>query len=348
MRYLILALMIAMVPHLSAQPQLSPLPITSYDYAIPENNVSAIALATGGINVTDARDPFASYGNPALLAKNDATMLYLAYRLADETNLSFWDAVSVSNFLSEKQFKYFTMVAKQAAFSYQPMASINISEYDEVTQKSLYYDYKLDKVQLSLGISDHNWPSIHAGLNMKYLSGRLVYLAEQRQGSQFIREHFIDDKVKGFSTDLGLVYKTGDTVFGVTAYDLVSRLWWENYPAKSIQRRIATGVQYGTGASSTTFGIQSKISRNPETTYHMGYSYRVNWDTSSLSSDETIRQGMDLRAGLYSRDFYGADNINITLGSGYYYQMFRFDFSLNTKGLKLAESEFLFSLGLGF
>jgi hypothetical protein len=348
MRYLFLALMTLGVLALGAQNQLSPLPITSYDYAIPENNVSAIALGMGGMNVTDPLDPFASYGNPALLAKNESTLLYLAYRMADDEKLSFWESVNVSNFLSEKQFKYFTLAAKQVALSYQPMAAINISEYDTSTGQSMYYDYKLDKVQLSVGISDNNWPNINAGLNMKYISGRLVYLVEHRQGSQFIRDHFIDDKVKGFSTDLGLVYRAGDTVFGLTAYDILSRLWWENYPAKSIQRRIATGVQYGSGASKTSFGVQSKISSDPETTYHMGYSYRVNWDTSSLSSDEVVSQGMDLRAGLYSRDFYGADNINLTLGSGYNYQMFRFDFSLNTKGLKLSDSEFLFALGVGF
>jgi hypothetical protein len=74
----------------------------------------------------------------------------------------------------------------------------------------------------------------------------------------------------------------------------------------------------------------------------------VDWDTSSLSSDQTVKQGLDVRLGAYSEDFYGANNINFTLGSGYYYKMFRFDFSLNSKGLKLADSEFLFSLGLGF
>ncbi len=345
MRYFALALLLLSSVLLFGQ---SPLPITSYDYAIVENNVSPIALGMGGLNVTDALDPFSSYGNPALLANNENTYLYMSYRLADNEDLSFWEAVNVSNFLGEKQFKYFTLAAKQVAFSYQPMASVNISEFDPSTGQSLYYDYKLDKVQLSLGIADKNWPDITAGLNLKYLGGRLVYLVEHQQGSQFIRDHFIDDKIKGFSTDLGFTYKTGDTVFGLSAYDLVSRLWWENYPAKSVQRRLATSVQYGGGASKTSFGVQSKISSKPETTYHAGYSYRVNWGTTSLSGADPIQQGLDLRAGLYSRDFYGADNINVTLGSGYYYQMFRFDFSLNTKGLKLKESEFLFSLGLGF
>ncbi|MDD4686555.1 MAG: hypothetical protein PHH38_00520 [Candidatus Cloacimonetes bacterium] len=327
---------------------LSPLPIGSYDYATIENNVSAIALGLGGINVTDPGDPFASYGNPALLANNQSTMLYLAYRLADEEEHGFWETVNVSNFLNEKQFKYFTLVAKQFAISYQPMASINISEFNAERNQSLYYDYKLDKIQMSIGITDNSWPNITAGLNLKYLSGRLVYLAEHLEGNQMIREHFIDDKVKGFSTDLGFSYETGDAVFGLSAYDLVSRLWWENYPAATIQRRIAAGVQYGKDASKTSIGVQSKISSKPETTYHLGYNYNMNWDTNSLSNNQSVEQGLDIRIGTYSKDFYGADNINFTLGSGYYYQMFRFDFSLNTKGMKLADSEFLFSLGMGF
>lgn len=347
MKYGFMILISLMICTMAAQ-TISPLPITDYDYAIPANNVSAIAIGMGGINVTNQRDPFASYGNPALLANGDTTTLYMAYRIADDANMGFWDAVNVSNFLREKQFKYFSLVVKQGAVSYQPMASVNISAIDPETNRTMYYDYKLDKLQFSLGMTDKAWPSLTAGFNVKYLTGRLVYLVERLEGHQFIREQFIDDKVKGFSSDLGLTYRTGDVVYGISAYDLFSRMWWENYDSVSLQRRIAAGVQYGSGASKTSFGIQSKISSKPETTYHMGYSYAMNWDSNDFYSDEQIRQGMDLRIGFYSDDFYGADNINLTLGGGYHYQVFRFDFSLNSKGLKIADSEFLFSLGMGF
>lgn len=345
MKYIVLVLLCISTLTLAAQ---SALPIDTYDYAIPENNVSTIAIGMGGINVTNPDDPFASYGNPALLANNEKTLAYLAYRLSNQEELSFGEATSVSNFLKDKQFKYFTLVTKQAAFSYQPMAAINISAFDPETNKTLYYDYKLDKLQLSLAMSDKNWPMLTAGVNVKYLSGRLVYLVEHLENSQFIREDFIDDKVKGVSGDIGLTYTRGDVVYGVTAYDVLSRLWWENYDSVSLERRFATAIQYGGGASKTSFGIQSKIASSPETTYHIGYTYAMNWDSQEFMGDEEVNQGMDLRFGVYSHDFYGADNINLTLGSGYYYQMFRFDFSLNSRGLKLADSEFLFSLGLGF
>ncbi|HOH98234.1 MAG TPA: hypothetical protein PL188_08015 [Candidatus Cloacimonadota bacterium] len=331
--------------HLSAQ---APLPITSYDYAIPENNVSAIAIGMGAMNVTNTDDPFASFSNPALLANGESTQLFTSFRLANDKDITFWEAAQISNFLRDKQFKYFTLVAKQAAFSYQPVAKVNISAWNAAQDSSKYFDYQLDKVQISLGVTDKNWPDLSGGLNLKYLSGRLVYLSERKVGTMMVREAFIDDKVKGFSTDLGLTYKTGDVIMGVTAYDLISRLWWENYPSKSIQRRIGIGSQYGTGSSKVMMGVQSKISKTPDTTYHIGYVNTFNWDSTDFSDNSTIKQGLDIRVGVYSKDFYGTDNINFTLGGGYYYKLFRFDFSLNNSGLRLADSEYLFALGAGF
>jgi hypothetical protein len=346
MKYLLLSLICMISAGLWAQ--VSPLPITSYDYATPENNVSAIAIGMGAMNITNSTDPFASFSNPALLANNEHTHLFASFRLANEEEVSFWEAASISNALRDKQFKYFTAVAKQVAFSYQPVASVHISELDAAAGKSLYYDYKLDKVQLSMGITDKNWPHLALGLNLKYLSGRLVFLEERIQGNEFQRINFIDDKVKGFSSDLGFIYKHPDFTYAITAYDLMSGLYWENYPTKSIQRRIATGMQYGSGRSKTTLGVQSKISKNPDTTYHLGYSNGLSWDSTDFTNDSTVDQGMDFRVGIYSRDFYGADNINFTFGGGYYYQLFRFDFSLTAQGLKMADSEFLFALGIGF
>lgn len=323
------------------------LPIDSFDYALPENNVSTTALGMGGLNLTDAGDPFASYGNPALLGFNDATNFYVAYRLSDKKKHDFGEIVSVSNVLKANQFKYFVVNAGQFAFSYQPMASINISELDEVQNKALYHDYRLDKLQFSAGITDKKLPNMTAGINLKYLNGRLVYLTERLEGSNLVRERFIDDKVKGISGDIGLYGRYGESSYGISFYDVLSRMWWENYPSESIQRRVAAGAQYGMGASKTYVGIQSKIAKKPETTYHVGYSYGIVSESGGFGNTDAVTQGLDMRIGLYSHDFYGADNINLTLGGGYFYQVFRFDFSLNSRGLKLADSELLFSIGLG-
>ncbi len=96
-----------------------------------------------------------------------------------------------------------------------------------------------------------------------------------------------------------------------------------------------------------SLGTQGKISQTPEPTYHLGFQYLWGWESSAFSSGQNVSQAFTLRAGLYSSDFYGIQNINYTLGAGYNYNVFRFDFAINNKGLRLRDSEYLFSLGLG-
>ncbi|MDP2172570.1 MAG: hypothetical protein Q8M98_11435 [Candidatus Cloacimonadaceae bacterium] len=322
------------------------LPIREYDYAIPENNVSPMAIGLGGMNITNGGDYYGSYSNPALLADNQISALVTSFRVADEKAMGFWEATQISNALKPKQFKYFSLVTKQAAWTYQPVASVHISEITAGGDSSRYYDYQLDKVQMSLAAKDDSWQSIRAGINIKYLTGRLVYLKEHRVGSNLVRDAFIDDKVKGFSTDVGLTMREEDFTFGLTAYDLFSRLYWENYDSKPIQRRVALGVQYASGSSILMGGVQGKTSKQTDTSIHFGFQNTWSWGSQNLQGDSTS-QGLVLRLGLYSQDFYGTSNINYTLGSGYNYNVFRFDFSMNNRGMKLRESEYLFSLGIG-
>ncbi|MBP7309762.1 MAG: hypothetical protein KA984_00555 [Candidatus Cloacimonetes bacterium] len=319
--------------------QQAALPITSYDYALPENYVSPIGMGTGAFNLTNGDDPFAAYSNPALLADNEISSFSTSFRLKNEDDISFWEAASIGNTLRGKQFKYFVLNSKMVSFGYQPVASVNISEITGASSK--YYDYKLDKLQFSIGGKDKKYNRLGAGLSAKYLSGRLVYLAEHIVGDNMVRDAFIDDKVKGFSTDLAFTYDAGDITYAACAYDLFSRLYWENYDSESITRRMAIGMGYDKNNSHFNAGIQNRIAKDAETSYHLGYGYQ--WDMGS----STQRQTMDLRLGTYSHDFYGADNINFTLGGGYYYKNFRFDFSLNSIGMKLADSEYLFALSLG-
>ena len=311
------------------------LPITSYDYALPENNVSPICIGMGGLNVTNTNDFFASYTNPALIGSNDKSALLTSFRLADNDKLTFAQAASLSSALNSKQFKYFTLLTKQSAWTYQPMARVHISEMQQ--GKVLYYDYQLDKVQATLAASDKSWQPIGFGMNLKYLAGRLVYL----HGADFI-----DDKVRGFSSDIGLTLQTGSMTYGVAAYDLISRMWWENYDAVSLQRRIALGAQYQSDNLTLNGGLQGKLSRSTDTTFHLGMQY--GWDMGvRRSGGSKTAQGLAVRLGMYSHDFSSTSAINYTFGSGYNYNILRFDFSLNNSGLKIKDSEYLFSLGVG-
>lgn len=345
MKKLILAILLLWIAMLSAQ--LTPLPITEYDYHKPANEISPIAIGMGGLNITYPNDYYSSYGNPALLASATSTALALSYRLTSEEQFTFTQAMQISNALKEKQVKYFTLSSKHAAVSYQPVSSVHISSWDEGGSISNYYDYQLDKWQLSFAMKDPEREKLAAGLNVKYLSGRLVYLKERVQGSSFIRESFIDDKVKGFSTDLGFTIEQGNFIWAGVVYDLYSQLYWENYNSEHLTRRSALGMEFKNGNLSLLAGLQGKIAKEPDTSYHFGLVQDWNWKSGKYGSDKETSQSILLRLGMYSQDFYGTGNINYSLGSGYNYNLFRFDFALTNKGMRLKDSEYLFSIGVG-
>ena len=330
--------------------QQPPLPITEYDYTLPGNNVSPITMGMGGMNVTSMADAYASYNNPALLAGSNITSFSVSFRLAANDKLSFWKAMQISNALREKQFQYFSIATKQVGFSYQPVANVHLSEWSAVGDTSRYYDYKLDKIQMSIAAKDSKYTTLQAGLSLQYLSGRLIYLREHRLGNNLVRDAFIDDKVKGFSSDLGFTYKPGNMVIGATVYNLFSRLYWENYDSKPIQRRVGMGLEYENNNLKLLLGMQSKIAKAPDTSYHMGLEYAWNWNSGGggYGQEASANQGMVLRTGMYSADFYGTKNINYTFGTAYNYNLLRFDVSMSNQGMELRNSKYLFSIGIGF
>lgn len=343
-----LVLLLTSAAQLFAQ-TLPALPIAEYDYHIPANQVSAIAMGMGGLNLTNAADYFISYDNPALLVDNNGTAFATSFRLKSESEMNFSDLIKVSNLLRDKQFMYFTLITKNSAWSYHPVASTHISDIytaGDVTY-SEYYDYQLDKAQMSIAAKDDKYPGLAGGLNLKYLTGRLVYLKQRRSGSNWVNiESLIDDKVKGASSDIGLTWTEDRMVWGACFYDVLSRLWWENYSFESLQRRAALGFQYQGDNYALLLSTQGKLSSSPETTYHLGFVKNWSWGGSS-SSGKTSDQNLVLRAGLYSKDFNGTGNINYTLGSGYNYNMFRIDFAMTNDGMQLRDSQYLFSVGVG-
>ncbi len=321
------------------------LPVQEYDYHIPANIVSPITLGMGGVNVTNGADYFSSYDNPALLADNEGTAIATSFLLKNKEDMSFTDLMQSSNLLKDKQFMYYTLIAKSSAWTYQPVSSVHVSEINGTSSK--YYDYQLDKLELSIAAKDENYTHLAGGLSLKYLTGRLVYLQERLSGSNMIREKFIDNKVKGVSGDIGFTWQEDKVVLGLCAYDFLSRLWWESYDSKSLQRRAAMGIQYNMDNLALMGSVQGKLAKTSETTYHFGLIKNWTWTQDSGPNGKPVEQNLIIRSGLFSKDFNGTKNINYTLGSGYNYNMFRVDFALTNDGMQLKDSQYLFSIGVG-
>jgi len=317
------------------------LPGLNYDYHTTEHAVSAITLGMGGLNLTNAADYFTSYDNPALLADNQGSAFATSFRLTKKENLSFADLTDVRNLLHDKQFMYFTLITKNAAWSYHPVTSINISEGASYPN-SRYYDFQLDKLQLSIAAKDDRSSRLAGGINLKYLTGRLIYLKVNNGAS----DGLIDNKVKGISGDIGFTWDEDRYKWGACLYDLYSKLWWEDYDSKSLKQRAALGFQYLGDNYSLMASLQGKIAKEAETTYHFGFVKNWSWKVTGADSKE-IEQSIVLRSGLFSRDFDGTKNISYTLGSGYNYSMFRIDFAMTNEGMRLRDSKYLFSIGAG-
>ncbi|MDD2331256.1 MAG: hypothetical protein PHI68_01245 [Candidatus Cloacimonetes bacterium] len=329
----------------------SGLPITEYDYHTPAGSVSPVTIGFGGLNVAYAGTYFDAYDNPALLADNEHSSIVLSFRMKEESKLKFEEAIQFSNALKDKQMKYLSLITRNAAWSYQPMASINISEINAEQNRIRYYDYQLDKWQISYAGRDKQWDMISAGINLKFLTGRLVRISQVKNGTDWIvdqNEYFIDDKVKGFSGDLGMTVDQGSMVYGVAFYDVYSKLFWENYDSAELKRRAAAGFAYKSGGLALMAGLQGLIAKETDTTFHFGLVQDWTWQTEDYFSDSPANQNFVLRLGMYSDKFNGTENITYTLGSGYYYNFFRFDFALRNNGMKLKDSEYIFSLGAGF
>ncbi|HNX00490.1 MAG TPA: hypothetical protein PKK33_03890, partial [Candidatus Cloacimonadota bacterium] len=201
------------------------------------------------------------------------------------------------------------------------------------------FDYGLQNVQMSFGGTSGKEQVFAGGLTVKYLYGRLVYLTRDDVEMNF--HDFVDDKVKGFSTDLGFAYKGQATRIGLAFYDLVNGLYWQTESNKTLTRRGAFGVQVGEDDLRMLAGAITTLEKDPITTYHFGIIKEV-----SLQGKTQDKQTIGFRAGAYSDKFDRSDDITYSFGTGYNYKTFRIDFSVAGPGLDLSKSRYLASISL--
>lgn len=316
-------------------------PIQRFDYHTPDHNPSPVVTAMGGLNLTDNTDYYMSYDNPALLAYNRTTSAAASFSVVKNDKFSPLQLMQVGTLLRNNQFAGLVFNTSTGAMMYQSVANIHLNE--QVIpgyNPKIYFDYTLQKVQMSFGgVSDKN-QNFAAGLTVKYLFGRLVYLSYDSP-VKFESHEFFDDKVKGISSDLGFAYKTESVRVGLVFYDLLNGLFWQTESNKSLTRRSAFGIQFGQNDLKVTSGVMTTLEKNSTTTYHFGLAKDV-----SLGGSPINRQSVGLRLGAYSDKFSDQQHIFYSVGSGYYFKTFRIDFSIVGPGLKIEQCNYLISASL--
>ena len=322
-------------------------PIFNYDYHNTENGHSPAALATGGLNITNPNGTHTAYGNPALLAFRDNTNIATTFRLYHDTN-SIYNSQGMppkNSFEWKKEhFTYLGVDAKRIGVSYSNLADLKVDrqEVNEDRITNYYADYYLDAYRISVA---DNTGGLSFGLSVSLLKGRMVYLSESSDNefAPFEREVFIDSKGLGYSIDFGAAVHYGALNYGLMIPNVLSRVYWQDEPNKSLDRKVQLAAQWGNEKNYIVSGISRKFDFKSPTIYHMGF--QQNFYYGAIKG---IEYYMPLRLGLYGKSFKNISDNVFSIGSGFTYSYFQFDSTYSITDIKNNHYMILSALSVGF
>ncbi len=319
--------------------QLTAFPIRRYEYHLPEKQVSAIALSLGGSHVTYENGSAPDYNNPAILAYLNGMKASVSYQMRNSGEENTGLTIENSNKLKRSQFVYANAFADLGAISFQPLA--DLSETNTYTDSgrvfSEYSSYSLNSVGFTYAEKRKN---SSFGLNFKYMFGRLVYKQDEITNGVIINEDFIDDRVHGFTTDFGVLYKSGNYSSGFVVYDILSQLYWKKSENVTLKQRFAFGNQIGNEEGAFISTVTGYVRKSMKQTYHFGLvkNYSILGSSTRNSS---------VRTGVYSRDFSSQKKIFVTMGSTYRYDKINFELSMVVNNLDIDTAKYLLTISFG-
>jgi hypothetical protein len=311
-------------------------PIRKYDFHRPAFTPSAITSGLGGHNVSYSADPYAAYNNPALTCFNKKSKFSMSLRSHEEVKASVGEILSAETLFKKSELAGMVFSGEKFSLSYIPLADIS-EEYRDTTGFHEYADYSLNSVNLSIGEmkGKNSW-----GITMKALWGRMVYMEDFADSLL----DFQDDKAMGFSTDLGFARRDGAMTYGITVYDVLSHLYWEDSSNKNLTTRYSVGSSYSANNNTLSLSWLGKISsfNVKDYTLHGGYSLRYpDLRLASYSGD------LLFRFGIYGDKFKKSEDTFLTWGMGLYLSSVRIDLSLINNDLSWKNNRYIVSISAG-
>ncbi len=317
-------------------------PVTSYDFQLPWLQVSPVTAGIGGLNLSLTGDPGILYSNPAMLAHSGTSVVSLGMKLQDRDQIDVVEMFNAANVLRKNQIVSLHMAAEGGGFGIRSLAAIDENRTwtdGEGNNLREHEDYRLTAYQIAMAQTEGR---LTYGLGFKYLNGRLVYLREQQQSGGWLTEDFVDDRLHGLSFDFSLTLKYGAFVWGFTAWDIYSHLWWMNNSNRAITRRLGSTVGWQSGNTALITGAQRKWGCASDQTYHIGVQQAI-----PMGGNPEQPTGFLLRGGAYSHDFDHEETTWTSLGVSYYIKAFRVDTSMATHDLALNKTRFLLTVSMG-
>jgi len=316
-------------------------PAITYDYHVTQNSISPISTALGGTNASFYSDPLSVYNNPSLLAESTSSLLIAGFRhYSPSSNISDMYGNPL-NLLKDNQLSYLGLIMDKGAICYQPLSSIENDKKYTIADVSYreYTDFYLNSFQITTSAKEKDFAF---GINLKYLTGRLVHLRETEVDSVWIREEFIDDRANGFSTDIGFHLKKTNVVYGLSFHDVFSKIYWKKGSDRILKRRYTLGLHWENEETAFLLSMSGRLKMKKNPTFHFGYSKYV------IAGDPNVTDiSLLLRVGAYSEKFESQKNIFYSIGSGFYYGAFRFDCSITNNDWKIENNRYLISISFG-
>jgi len=314
-------------------------PINSYDFHLPTNTPSAIEAAMGGLNVTNTSDLFLPITSPTLLRKVKDTTFAFTFATSPKEDATFAEFAQSEPILKDNNVRGFSAQTKNIGLAYHTLAKTQTTFTDTLLTQRVHKNYSLGAYTLAFADSIGTWDW---GISGKLFSGQLVYLAQTESAdSQWVTNEFIDTSALGYGFDLGFSTHAGAITYAAMVYDVYSKINWEDNKSGHIRTRMGLGVDYSAEASSFGLGVNSPWFFKDNSFYNAYYTHRLSADPKTKATKSVIR------FGTVSKDYKKQDNILFCLGYGDSYKQISFDLGLQSRGIKINQTQVFLTISIG-
>ncbi|MBL7075320.1 hypothetical protein ISS37_08810 [candidate division KSB1 bacterium] len=319
------------------------------------HDIGARAAAMGGAFVALANDASGIYWNPAGLSNLNRDFLNISYHFLPQQRPSWTALVKPSRLIRSKQFIFIGVASKDGGFAWRPLANVNeknsylqeTNVQGDVIEKWTDVEYGLNEFTLSLV---ELRGSVSIGLNIKYLDGSLAFARKWKLNDSWQEPYANIDHGRGFSGDFGFLIMGDHLNIGLSVSDLLSRIYWADYPTQSLETNAALGLALKLRELTLAGDIEGRIKERSDFFYHLGFEKRFikkNRRTqqgyprrSSESIWSRIKSGsFFFRGGVTGKPQKSSEPGVFSIGSGYFYQNYGLDIAvLNEDIMKFGDT----------
>lgn len=285
-------------------------PISWTEYHGPAPGARAAGLSNCLYTTYD--EPTMIHWNPSGLAVMATSIMNISYRHSDGL---LHDPV----FSGPKRVDYVSFAAQGAGLAWRSLARFRESSTvgDGADSSFRYLRYGADEFSLALARwnEDNGWA---LGMAAKLIWARAAEVGQEAAGGVWDRCAIKDDHGYGYGFDLGVQGSYQVWRLGVSAKNLLGRVYWTEYEDDKLKPHLSGGLSWHQHQKLTLAAGGEKFlgADAPRLRYSAAGEYR----------HAVANLGAFILRGGYSQTYQGPqDGYSWSLGLGYFYQRFRVD-----------------------